>query len=85
MGILKQGEWYMLRLRVQELATAQGYNKNQLQLRSGVTLPLLTRYWNNEVDGAKFDALEKIARALGVRAIDLLEEIPDSELEGAAK
>jgi DNA-binding Xre family transcriptional regulator len=75
----------MLRLRIQELATKQGFNKNQLQLRSGVTLPLLTRYWNNEVDGAKFDALDKIARALGVRDIDLFEEVPDSEPTGVAK
>jgi DNA-binding Xre family transcriptional regulator len=69
----------MLRLRVKELAEERGLNKNQLQLKSGVTLPQLTRYWNNDVDGVKLDALERIARALGVRAVDLIEEILEEE------
>ncbi|MBV8695023.1 MAG: hypothetical protein JO183_05990, partial [Ktedonobacteraceae bacterium] len=34
--------------------------------------------WNNEVDGVKLGALERIARALGVKAIDLIEEVPDT-------
>jgi transcriptional regulator with XRE-family HTH domain len=78
----------MLRLRVKELAEGQGLNRNQLQLKSGVTLPLLTRYWNNNTESVTLDALDKIARALGVKATDLLEDIEDSkplELEGAAK
>ncbi len=66
----------MLRLRVKELAGERGLNRNQLQLKSGVTLPLLTRYWNNETRAITLDALERIARALGVKAVDLIEEIP---------
>ncbi len=49
-------------------------NRSQLQLRSGVTLPLLTRYWNNATTEVKLEALEKIARALGVQANTLLVE-----------
>ncbi len=75
----------MLRLRIKELADKRGLNRNQLQLKSGVTLPLLTRYWNNETGAVTLDALEKIARALDVKAIDLIEEVPDNELTGAGK
>ena len=61
----------MLKLRVKEIAEVQGLNRNQLQLRSGVTLPLLTRYWNNKTTEVKLDALEKIAKALGIHPRDL--------------
>ena len=74
----------MLRLKVQELATAQKLNKSQLQLKSGVTLPLLTRYWNNNTTEVKLEALEKIAKALGVTVGDLFEEIDESKTEEAA-
>lgn len=61
-----------MRLRIKEVAEAQGLNRNQLQLKSGVTLPLLTRYWNNTTTEVKLEALEKIARALGVQPGDLM-------------
>lgn len=71
----------MLRLRVKELAEAQGFNRSQLQIKSGVTLPLLNRYWNNNTTEVKLDALEKIAKALGVTAGDLFEEEEDLSQE----
>ncbi len=64
----------MLRLRIKELAEAQGMNRSQLQIKSGVTLPLLYRYWDNNTTEVKLDALEKLARALGVKAGELFEE-----------
>lgn len=64
----------MLKLRIKEIAEAQNLNRSQLQLRSQVTLPLLTRYWNNNTTEVKLDALERIARALGVRVGDLFVE-----------
>ena len=62
----------MIRLLVKEIAEAQDLNKSKLQLKSGVTLPLLTRYWNNKTTEIKLDALEKIANALGVPPQSLL-------------
>lgn len=62
----------MLKLRIHEIATEQGFNRNQLQLKSSVTLPLLTRYWNNTTKSVRLDALEKIARALDVSPHDLI-------------
>lgn len=68
----------MLRLRVKELAERQGLNRNQLQLRSGVTLSLLTRYWTNNTESVTLKEVEKIARALGVKATELFEDVEDS-------
>lgn len=65
----------MLRLRIEEVAKEKGLNRNQLQLKSGVTLPLLTRYWNNATTEVRLEALDKIAGALGVKSTDLLEDI----------
>lgn len=62
----------MLKLRIDLEAENQRLNRNQLQLKSGVTLPLLTRYWNNETSSITLDALERIANALGVRPGDLI-------------
>jgi DNA-binding Xre family transcriptional regulator len=62
----------MLKLRVKEIAEAQGLNRNQLQLKSGVTLPLLTRYWNSSTTEVRLEALERIANALGVNPGDLI-------------
>jgi transcriptional regulator with XRE-family HTH domain len=67
----------MLRLRIKELAEERGLNRNQLQLKSGVTLPLLTRYWTNNTESVTLEALEKIARALAVRATDLFIEVEE--------
>ncbi len=67
----------MLRLLIKEEAEKQKLNRNQLQLRSGVTLPLLTRYWNNHTTEIRLDALEKIAKALRVEpgALIIREEV----------
>jgi transcriptional regulator with XRE-family HTH domain len=70
----------MLRLRVKEIAEAKGFNRSQLQIKSGVTLPLLNRYWSNNTTEIRLEALEKIAKALGVEASDLLEEVSDEEV-----
>ena len=56
----------MLYLVVKLEARKQGLNRNQLQLMSGVTLPLLTRYWNNATTEVRLDALERIAKALKI-------------------
>ncbi len=68
-----------LRLIIKELAENQGFNVSQLQRKAGVTQPLLCRYWNNEIGLVRLSALEKIAHALGVKAVDLIEEVPDEK------
>lgn len=70
----------MARLRVKEIAEKQGYNKSRLQLKSGVTMPLLSRYWDNNTSEVRLDALSKIARALQVSVGALL--IDDDDESG---
>lgn len=67
----------MAKLIIRELAEARGFNRSQLQIKSGVTLPLLYRYWDNETVGVRLDALEKIANALGVKPQELI--VSDAE------
>ena len=73
----------MLRLRVKEIAEAQRLNKSQLQIKSGVTLPLLTRYWNSSTKEVRLEALEKIANALGVKANELITDEEESSQKSA--
>jgi transcriptional regulator with XRE-family HTH domain len=79
----EQAPQHGLRLVIKELAEEQGFNRNQLQLRSGVTLPLLTRYWNKETGAVTLNALERIAQALRVKATDLIEEVSNTEQAAA--
>jgi len=67
----------MARLVIKEVAEKQHLNRSQLQLKSGVTLPLLNRYWSNKTESVTLDALERIAKVLGVRPGDLI--VPDGE------
>jgi len=62
----------MARLIIKEIAEKKGINQSQLQIRSGVTPPLLNRYWHNHTQSVAFEPLEKIARALGVKPGDLI-------------
>jgi transcriptional regulator with XRE-family HTH domain len=70
----------MPRLKVRELAEAQGLNMSQLQRKSGVTMPSVRRYWYNTRDGKSegepihevdLTVLAAIAAALGVKSRDL--------------
>jgi transcriptional regulator with XRE-family HTH domain len=61
----------VIRLRIKDIAEKQRLNRSQLQLRAGVTMPLLSRYWNNASESVNLEALGKIARALGVSVREL--------------
>ncbi len=70
------------RLQVKEIAQKQGLNQRALAEKSGVTLQLLNRYWNNNVQRVDLDEMEKIAIALKVKIGELL--VSDREGENAA-
>src|SRR5262245_48786549 len=61
----------MVRLRIKELAEQQGLNRSQLQRRSGVTLPMLYRYWDNNTESVHLRSMERLAKVLGVQVRDL--------------
>jgi transcriptional regulator with XRE-family HTH domain len=70
----------MVKLRVKEIAEAQGFSQSRLQRESGVTMPTLRRYWFNQTDSVHLESIERIAKALGVQVSDLFEngELPDN-------
>jgi putative transcriptional regulator len=76
----------MVRLQVKEIAQRQKMTQKALAERSGVTLQLLNRYWNNNVQRVDLEELNKIAVALGVKPGDLIVSDGDgqSDLEDAA-
>jgi transcriptional regulator with XRE-family HTH domain len=73
----------MAKLKVQELARSQGLNISQLQLKTGVAMGTMRRYWYGTRDGkAEGRALQEvdlvilasIAKALGVKLVELIDE-----------
>jgi transcriptional regulator with XRE-family HTH domain len=62
----------MVRLQVKELAQKKGMTQKALAEKSGVTVQLLNRYWNNNIQRVDLEELNKIAKALGVKPGDLI-------------
>ncbi|KKO54529.1 helix-turn-helix domain-containing protein [Paenibacillus sp. DMB20] len=54
------------RIKISELASMTGLHRNGL-----------TKLYNEDTDGIKFDTLEKLCRALGCSVEDLIEYIED--------
>ncbi len=69
--IQRQKGLLVVRLQIKDIAQRQNLNRSQLQMRAGVTMPLLNRYWNNKTKSVNLEALGKIARTLGVGVRDL--------------
>lgn len=67
-----------VRLRIQEVARQRGITQKQLAKKSGVTEPLLNRYWNNHTQSVTLKQLAMIASALGVKPGDLLEVVDET-------
>ena len=73
----------MARLRIRDIAVAQGLNMSQLQRRSGLTMGVVRRYWYNTANGlaegeplemVSLEHIDRLATVLGVELGDLLEE-----------
>lgn len=73
----QKGQVMAIRLRVKEIAQSQGISQGKLSRLSDVSLNTIKRIWSEEGYVTKTETLEKIAKALGVKAGDLLEEVPD--------
>ena len=61
----------MVKLQIKDIAQRQNLNRSQLQMKAGITMPLLNRYWNNQTTSVNLEALGKLARALNVSVRDL--------------
>ena len=61
----------MVKLLIKDIAEQQKMSQSLLQRRSGVTIPMLRRYWNNDTESVHLVSMERIAKALGVQVRDL--------------
>ena len=69
----------MLRLKVKEVAEAKGINQAQLSRRADIGYSTIRRIYDDPGYAINFSTLERIAKALGVPALELVEELPDEQ------
>lgn len=73
----------MVRYRVKELAKSRGVTQFELASKSGVSISVVQRLWQNRApDGIRHNTLDSIAKALDVQ-ISELSEPAESVAEGA--
>ncbi len=68
----------MFRLKIKEIAEAQGYNMSTLSRKADVPFITIRRAWKNPQYEIKVSTLYKIAQTLGVSTSDLIEDVPDN-------
>jgi len=66
-----------VRLRVKEVAAAQGLSMTRLSQRSEVAYYTIRQIYRDPYRQVTYTVLLKISKALGVQVSDLVEEIPD--------
>jgi DNA-binding Xre family transcriptional regulator len=68
----------MIRLKVKEVARQRGISQGKLSRLSDVDLTTLQRIYKNPTSAnVTVFTLDKLARALGVDASELIESVPD--------
>jgi lambda repressor-like predicted transcriptional regulator len=75
----------MVRLRVRALAEEKGISMARLSRLSDLSLWTIRSMWRDPMYDAGIQTLAKVARAMGVRVSELLEEGEDEAAEAAAK
>lgn len=69
----------MIKLRVQEVAKAQGHNISDLQRLTGLSYPGTHALWHNRVTRIDFATLDTLRKALRVNVCELLEAVEEPE------
>jgi len=72
-----------VRLRIAEVALAQGLNQSQLAEKSGVSVQVVNRYWNNFTKSVSLELFVRLAHTLDVSLDDLVES--DKETRSGVK
>ena len=69
----------MLRLKIKEVAQSKGINQGKLSRMADIGYSTIRRVFDDPYYSVNLTTLERIAKALGVPALDLLEEVPDDQ------
>jgi transcriptional regulator with XRE-family HTH domain len=67
----------MIRLRVKEVAQAKGFSQGKLSRASDVDDNTIKRIYRNPTAIVSTETINKLAKALGVSTMELLEDIPE--------
>ena len=68
----------MYRLKVREIAEAQGLSRNKLSHLAVVDIKVIRRIFNNPQESISLPTLDRLAQALHVDISDLIESVPDT-------
>jgi DNA-binding Xre family transcriptional regulator len=68
------GDSSMARLRVREVAKEKGVNATELARQSRIAYSAVLKMFNNPEYNATLETLEAVARVLGVRVTELIED-----------
>jgi DNA-binding Xre family transcriptional regulator len=60
-----------IRLIVKEIAQSQGFTQEALAAEAGLTVQLVNRYWNNNMQRVDLDAIARLSDALKVKSGEL--------------
>jgi transcriptional regulator with XRE-family HTH domain len=72
----------MIRLRVKELAQAKGISQGKLSRMSDVDDNTIKRIYRNPTAIVSTETINKLAKALGVSTMEIMEDVPDEPTEG---
>jgi len=61
-------------LKIKEVAMSKNISRTRLSRLADVNYKTIDKLWNNPHQEVTTTTLEKIAKALGVRVVDLIEE-----------
>jgi transcriptional regulator with XRE-family HTH domain len=67
----------MIRLRVKEIAQAKGLSQGKLSRMSDVDDNTIKRIYRNPTAIVSTETINKLAKALGVSTMELMEDVPD--------
>ena len=65
------------RLKVKEVATSKGWTQTKLQRAADVHNTTMSGMYNNPYRDVAYSTLAKVAKVLGVKIDDLIEEVPE--------
>ncbi len=68
----------MIRLKVKEVAREKGFSQGKLSRASDVDIKTLQRIFQHPTTIVTTETLDKLAKALGVDASELIESVPDN-------
>jgi DNA-binding Xre family transcriptional regulator len=69
----------MIKLRVKEVAESKGISRTRLSRLADTNYKTINAIFQNPYKEVTTTTLERLARALGVSVVDLIEELPDEE------